>query len=478
MIHNKIQGLFNGILSDIRLEKRAEKLTNDMLTFGKVIVNRFGKSQADKIGAYRMLSNTKVDYKKLCQGIYKDMSKKDEHPHLLCIQDTSEINLSRHKDLFKKNDSDVGQLTKKGNIGFFCHPMLVVDPVQQIPLGFSSIELLNRPWEHKNKYERKYKSLPIEAKESFRWIKSVNQTKETLPDIPNLTIVGDRECDIYEEMVMVPDNQINLLIRLTHNRKIYESPDLLFDVLSQSSKKSEFLLKIKSNRKRQNRTAKITVKYVKVKIQKPIKFTKLQYPQYPEYIEAWAIEARESSETVPNDEAPILWRLLTTHDINSNKDAMTYIEWYKQRWYIEELFRVLKKQGLDIESSQLSTGAAMKNLTVIALHVALVTMLLKLSMHSEEELSADIVFNNQQTKFLCLVNEQVQGKTLKQKNPYTKHTLAWAAWIIARLSGWSGYKSHGKAGYISLKRGYDIFNAKFDGYLIALKLFEQDVYKE
>lgn len=81
-------------------------------------------------------------------------------------------------------------------------------------------------------------------------------------------------------------------------------------------------------------------------------------------------------------------------------------------------------------------------------------------------------------KFLELLNEEVQGKTLKQKNPYTKNTLAWAAWIIARLSGWSGYGSHGAAGYISLKRGLDIFNTKYDGFIIARKFLEKNVYKE
>ncbi len=475
MIHREIRGLFAGFLSDHRLEKRAEKVMSDILTFGKLIVNRFSETQAEKIGAYRMLSNKKVDYNKLSQGIYKNTHKKAQSPHLLCIQDTSEVNLSKHKESFEINDTDLGQLTKKGNIGYFCHPMLVIDPLTEIPIGFSSINLYNRGWENKTKYERKYKSLPINKKESNRWITSVSQTKLVLTDTPSITVIGDREADIYDEMVLVPDDKTDLLIRLTHNRRLYDRDGLLFDILSESSIMTTFLAEIKSNRKRQNRTAKIEVKYVKVKIQKPSKFNK---KKYPEYVQVWAIEARESSETVPQDEEPILWRLLTTHEINSSQDAMTYIGWYKQRWYIEELFRVLKKQGLDLESSQLNTGAAMKNLTVIALHVALVIMLLKLSMQSEEKLDADLVFSKKQKKFLNLVNQQVQGKTLKQKNPFNKNTLAWAAWIIARLSGWSGYGSHGKAGYISLKRGYDIFNTKFDGYLIALKLFEQDVYKE
>lgn len=149
MINNKIQGLFKGILPDSRLEKRAEKITTDMLNFGKVIVNRFGQNHADKIEAYRMLSNTRIDYKDLVQGLYRDVSKNNRHSHLLCIQDTSEINLTSHKDLFAKDDPDIGAITKKGNVGFFCHPMLVIDPINQILLGLSSLELLNRSLERK-----------------------------------------------------------------------------------------------------------------------------------------------------------------------------------------------------------------------------------------------------------------------------------------------------------------------------------------
>jgi hypothetical protein len=474
MINNKIHQLFKDILSDSRLEKRVEKVANDMLTFGSVIVNRFARNTTDKIGAYRMLSNSVFTHNDLCKGLYREVSKQ-HYSHLLCIQDTSEINLTQHKELFEKDDPDIGQLTKKDNIGIYCHPMLVVDPIQTIPIGFSSIELFNRPWEQKNKHERNYKTLDIEDKESFRWISSVNQTKQVLANTQKITIIGDRESDIFEEMALVPDDRTDLLIRSTHNRRLYDNSTNLFDVLAQSPQKLVFPLLVKSNRKRENRNALIAVRYVKVKIKRPKKFNDAKYPKY---VELWAIEAKELSDSTPKDEDPILWRLLTTHQVNSIEDAMTYIDWYKMRWFIEELFRVLKKQGLDIESSQLGTGAAIKKLTIIALHIALITMLLKLSMQSDEEHEAGMVFNPEQVKFLHLVNEEVQGKTLKQKNPYTTNTLAWAAWIIARLSGWSGYGSHGAAGYISLKRGLDVFNAKFDGYLIARKFFHKFVYKE
>lgn len=57
----------------------------------------------------------------------------------------------------------------------------------------------------------------------------------------------------------------------------------------------------------------------------------------------------ETEASVPEGKQPIEWVLLTNHDVTSVADAMQCVEWYKCRWYIEELFRILKRKGFMIE---------------------------------------------------------------------------------------------------------------------------------
>src|ERR1700709_1614270 len=44
---------------------------------------------------------------------------------------------------------------------------------------------------------------------------------------------------------------------------------------------------------------------------------------------------------------------------------------------------------------------------------------------------------------LRALNTTLEGRTAKLKNPYDPGLLAWYAWIVARLGGWSGYTSRG-----------------------------------
>ena len=77
------------------------------------------------------------------------------------------------------------------------------------------------------------------------------------------------------------------------------------------------------------------------------------------------------------------------------------------------------------------------------------------------------VFNKEEQECIVLLNKHLEGKTEKLKNPYLKDSLAYAAWVIARLSGWSGYESQRPPGPIDFLTGLQRFTERFEGFMLA-----------
>jgi hypothetical protein len=156
---------------------------------------------------------------------------------------------------------------------------------------------------------------------------------------------------------------------------------------------------------------------------------------------------------------PLHWRLLTTHAIPSVEAAWQIIAWYNRRWVIEQLFRILKTQGLQLEDSQIASAERLLKLATIATKAAAFTLQLVQARDGRSDEPANLAFTRDEMAALEAVNAQVEGRTEKQKNPHIRHSLAWAAWIIARLGGWDSYRSSRPPGPITFKHGLEYFRA-------------------
>jgi hypothetical protein len=460
MIKDCFSGVYDGFVPDKRLRARLEKTMSNLIHKGTSVVNKLVDSHTEKIGIYRMLSNDRFDYSDLLNASHKKCAASIDVKHVLAIQDTTEFNYQGIKKKIGKEDVEIGPTGINTIAGYFCHPVLVMNPSSNCIYGMSSTIFYNRVWDKKNKNERKYAQQPIEEKESYRWIKAGEETKNNIDSSVDITLIGDRESDIFEEFCIVPDNRLNLLVRSRCDRNLANGGGKLYATLESQPVSSSYEIQLASNKKRAARKAKIEIKYCQVSIAAPS-----NYKGETKEVTLWAIEARESEETKPNDDEGILWRLLTTHEIKSAEQAIECVGWYKKRWFIEELFRVIKTKGFQIESSQLASGLKLKKLLAMTLEAALHVMKLKLAL-TQNECLASTVFSEEEQEFIEVLQTKVEGATLKQKNPYPKKTLAWAAWTIARVAGWTGYSSHGPPGYITIKEGYDRFHLQLEGYLL------------
>lgn len=449
---------YTGKFGDKRLARRADEFSNRLTLNPCSSVRQISKAPAEQKAFYRFLNNEKVTEKEIIAEGCERMSKLSEGRHLLCVQDTCEVNLSKHKGRIKSN-TGLGA-SDKSDTGhcFKLHPGLVLDATTLSPLGFSDIKIFHRPEDRPNRIERVYKKQPISEKESYKWISTALKSKELLKNADSITFIEDREGDIYEQFALVPDKNTHLLVRSRTTRNLTNGEKLYQQVDSQPVAGTYTVNLPTDKRKKQyKREAKIELRFKECEVTCP---ANLKNKGYSSSIALTCISVKEVGDVLN----PINWKLLTTHKINNFEEALQIVEWYSARWYIEQLFRILKKQGFGIEETELESGWAIRKLVLLQMPVMLKILQMNIA-YSEPEGGQPIneVFDQEQIKILELVNKKIQGKTHKLQNHNNPKNLKWATWIIGRLGGWKGYDSQGPPGVIVLKRGLDRFYYMLEG---------------
>jgi hypothetical protein len=212
------------------------------------------------------------------------------------------------------------------------------------------------------------------------------------------------------------------------------------------------------------------VRYGEVRILRPGKVVGKE--NYPDELGMNIVEVKEKAETVPAGEKPIEWKLYTSHEVVTTEAALKIVEYYKCRWIIEDLFRVVKTKGLNYEKSELGSGEALRKLLIMTLMAAVQVIKLRQARDGRSDQKTGSVFSWMQVQCMKDLLPRFEGKTDKSKNPYPESNLAWAAWLIARLGGWKGFASQRPPGVITLYEGWVRFFNLFDGWAIA-----KDVYK-
>lgn len=455
-------------LGDQRLRRRVEQLRTVMVEQQRVSVAGLAGSRAEQIAYYRLLSNERVSEAALVETLAARaraaVTTLPGAVHLLAIQDTTQLNFEAHRGRLKSG-SGLGVIGDGRSMGFFLHPTLLIDAQRGQALGFSDVRLWSREVEAPNKHARRYKQLPLEAKESVRWVESPQHSRTRMGAQLHLTSIADREGDLYPLFARVPDARTDLLVRVCRDHRIEESSAGLYTYLAAPPLLGVEEVEIRGDvrKTRTARRARLEYRSVRVHLPRPPLWKREAARTGP----LWAIEVREVPETVPAGETPIHWRLLSTHTVESFAQARQVVAWYRERWNIEQTFRLLKLDGLDLESSELETGTALRRLSLLALDAALGVLRLLLAERGENEQPLAQLFSATEQACLGALTPRLEGKTAKQQNPHPPQTLAWAAWSIARLGGWKGYRSQHAAGPATYHRGLARFHSLCQGYLLA-----------
>lgn len=376
--------------------------------------------------------------------------------HVVVVQDTSELILGS-----RRSRQHYGPVAKGNAAGLLLHAALAVEAGTQALLGLVSMQVWNRG---RGELAPRRKRATA-AKESQRWVESTQRAGEVLAAAASVTMVSDRESDFYELFVQRPRN-VELVVRACQNRRIEgaeEAPDLLFNFIDAGCEQGRFIMTIPAAPGRRARKAEFAVRFALVAVRRPLHGAD---PALPETVSLTLVDVREVSEP-EGGSAPVHWRLLTTHAVATLSDARRVIGFYRTRWMIEEFFRTLKTAGFDIEEADIGDPQAMINFAAAAA-VAAVTIkqLVQARDGNTDQLLSD-AFNLDDQPILEAVSARLEGKTERQRNRHPKGSLAFAAWVIGRLGGWTGY--YGKPGPKVMRIGLAEFRAIKYGASLALR---------
>jgi hypothetical protein len=449
-------------LPDERLLKRGNKILQELFCSSTSSIRQICRQESDAKGFYRFLNNERIKEDQIISNLSSNCQRSCRGRYVICIEDSTEINLISHQKRIKK-DGYIGVVnnSEQTGLGFYMHPSLVLDAHTGVPYGYATVKLWNRGLEIHSKGDRGYKQQPIEQKESYKWIETSQKTQEVLQDIvAGMVIVEDREGDIYEQFARIPNKKTDLLVRSRGDRKLSDGTNQKTCLLDQAVQGTyQVLIDGKAGRPRRN--ASIEVRYRPITICRGANHSK----NAPSTIDLYLIEARETNH---RGKDAIWWHLLTTIPVENLQTALQCIEWYSWRWTIEEVFKILKKEGYNIEASELESASAIRKLSLLILETVIKLFLMRLAYaQPEEEIEADTCFNEEELIFLTAQIPHLEGKTEKQKNPYqNSKDLKRYAWVLARLGGWKGYESKRHPGITTLWIGLKRFKDMHIGWLI------------
>lgn len=463
--------------NDLRLYNRFEYIQELFREKQSSTLQKLGWSYAEVVGLQRFVNNPKVELSELIHELTRIDEEQIAGLDLIIPIDTTIVSMSSKKLTLPDFIDKLGIGGNNTSSGLHCTPSLIIDEKSEAILGLGDIVTHKVPKGSDdakvNKSMRRMRhKLPFEQRASSIWSVCCKNTTNKLKGAKSLTYLIDQGGDSAESyFVILKEPKQNLIVRadLSHDRTIVtlDGKEMsLSEYASTLEICSTKVVKIRelnhwsrTNNKqvqRKKRNALLHLKFGVVQIKKTSSCSE-SCPEIDRIITF--VEVKEDPSTVPAGEDPIHWGLLTSCPVETIEDAWQVVNNYCKRWNIEQLFRVVKTKGFDIEHTQLKNPEAVKKLTVMAMKSAIEAMQL-VAARNNVELSADLLFDEDERIILESLSSELDGNTIKQQNPYPKQSLAWAAWIIARLGGWTGCEYHRPPGPITMTNGLEKFRAQ------------------
>ena len=215
-------------LPDKRLNARLEQILGQLASRPTCSIPCACGGYAETAAAYRFFDNDRVTFDDVLQP-HIDATRRriEEQPVVILAQDTTEMDLTRPR----QQVAGTGPMDGSSRRGIFTHLLHAFTP-DGTPLG--TARAINWAREEKTTPYSKLTSrqriaVPIEQKESYRWITTLEHVHRMASELPKtqFVCVADSEADIYELMVAATaePRHADWIVRACHNRALPAGAD-------------------------------------------------------------------------------------------------------------------------------------------------------------------------------------------------------------------------------------------------------------
>ena len=419
-------------LGDVRLNKRLIRLVTDKLAQPTASIPQASGDWAATKAAYRFFASHQV-HADAIRAPHRDatVQRVRQHPTILVLQDTTELNYTTHP-----NTTGLGHLDNTHCQGLKVHSGLAAT-VDGVPLGLLHQAVWARDPATKGKKRR---NRPQAAKESQRWLSTLEAVQPVVPATTRIILVADREADIYPLFIAPRDDRTDLVVRATYDRKLVGG-DSLETRVAQVAWQGTRTVAIPGNGSRPPRTATVQIGWTSVQMLPPKDYPKPASAPRPQ-VQVVVVEEREP----PAGVKPLRWLLWTTLSVDTWDAAVAVVEHYRHRWLIERYHYVLKS-GCGIEQVQLETAAGLERALAVCCVVAWRLLWLTYQARQTPDEPCTRVFAPHEWHALyCTVH---RTSTPPEHPP----TLREAVRLVARLGGFLARTGDGEPGVKTIWRG-------------------------
>ena len=433
--------------ADARLAKRFKTFVEQLSEGIGETIPMACQDWANTKAAYRFLSNDRVSESDILAGHFQSTRDRFRATKgfALVLHDTTEFSFQRERPelignihLLAGRKYTRGQPQFHTTCGILMHSSLVVT-TEGLPLGMSAVKFWTRKeFKGTNALKKKVNPtrVPIEEKESIRWLDNLKQTTALLDDPERCVHIGDWESDIYELFCAAHDAKTHFLVRTCVDRLAGDGQHTISEEMNEVDLKALHLITV-IDKKGQPAEAVLKLRYRRIRVLPPIG----KQSRYPE-LRLTVIYAQEHE--TPKGRDPIDWKLITDLPVSSPLQAIEKLEWYASRWKIETFHKILKS-GCKAEASKLRTAERLVNLIAVFCILSWRIFWMTMLNRSTSKAPAAIAFTETECQLLDrLVPDKKISRTKSLGSYITK---------VARLGGYLARASDSPPGNTVMWRG-------------------------